>query len=177
MRRLGAWFAWVALLCAGVAATSAAAQTLVRPSEVVYVHGTAMQAHQVVTPEELAAQPAEIVGTFTQARGAPGSETRTTVRGVRLAPWIERLGLRPAARADWKNLLVTVTATDGYRAHFTWAELVNTPAGEGALLLFERDGRPLDPREGRIALMATADHRLGARHVRNVLRIEVRAVD
>jgi hypothetical protein len=39
--------------------------------------------------------------------------------------------------------------------------------------LYERDGQPLEPREGRLALQSTADFRLGARHVRNVLRIEV----
>lgn len=50
---------------------------------------------------------------------------------------------------------------------------MNTTVGDGALLVFERDGRPLDEHEGRIALLSTADFRLGARHVRNVLRIEV----
>lgn len=98
------------------------------------------------------------------------------MRGLKLAPFLEGLGFKPAARADWKNLIVIVTATDGYRAHVTWVELSNTPVGEGALLLFERDGQPLDEREGRIALLSTADFRLWARHVRNVLRIEVRAV-
>ncbi len=159
------------------AVTAAGAQTLVRPSEVVYVHGSAMQAHRILTPAEIAAQPGDAVGSFTQSRGTPGAETRSTVRGARLAPLIERLGLKPAARANWKNLLVTVTATDGYTAHFTWTELTNTPVGEGVLLLFERDGQPLDAREGHVALLSAGDFRLGARHVRNVVRIEVRAVD
>jgi hypothetical protein len=162
---------------AAFAAVTARAQTLVRPSEVLYVHGSAMAAGHVLTPEDLAKQPAETVGTFVQSRGTPGQETRSAVRGARIAPLVERLGLKPAARSDWKNLLVTVTATDGYRAHFTWTELVNSPVGEGALLVFERDGQPLDLREGRIAVYSGADFRLGARHVRNAVRLEVRPID
>ena len=161
-----------ALLARGVAQ----AQDNARPSEVLYLHGSALRQHRILTPAELAAQPAETIASFVQSRGAPGSESRTTVRGVRLARLIERSGLTQAARNDWKNLLVTVTATDGYRAQFTWVELTNTVAGEGVLVLFEREGAPLDAREGRIALLATGDLRLGARHVRNALRIEVRAV-
>jgi hypothetical protein len=169
LRAIGLAFALLAL--------TAHAQNPARPSEVVYLHGSAIAPHRVITRDELAQQPAEAIGEFTQSRGAPGAESRSTVRGVRLVRLIERMGLTPAARANWKNLLVTVTATDGYTAQFTWAELSNTPAGEGVLLLFERDGQPLDAREGRIALIATGDLRLGARHVRNVLRIEVRALD
>ena len=50
-----------------------------------------------------------------------------------------------------------VTATDRYRAVFSWPEITNTAVGDGVLLLFERDGKPLDEREGRIALVSTAD--------------------
>lgn len=157
-----------------VVPASLRAQTLVRSSEVVYLHGAALQVNHVLTPGDLAAQPPELLGSFTQTRANERSEQRSTARGVRLAPLIERLGLRPEARADWKNLWVTVTATDGYRAQFSWVELVNSPVGNGVLVIFERDGMPLEPREGRIALLSTADFRLGARHVRNALRIEVR---
>lgn len=161
------------LLSAAAFAGAAHAQQLARASEVVYLHGSAISPHRIYTPEELAAMPADMLASFVQSRGAPGAEQRSTVRGVRLGKLVER-SLTPVARADWKNLVVTATATDGYRAQFSWAELTNTAEGEGVLVLFERDGRPLEPREGRIALMATGDFRLGARHVRNLLRIEVR---
>ncbi|NDZ12375.1 hypothetical protein [Variovorax sp. WS11] len=49
--------------------------------------------------------------------------------------------------------------------------------GEGVLVLFERDGRALDEREGRIALLSAADRQLGPRHVRNLVRIELRQLD
>lgn len=167
----------VVAIALSIAACGAAfAQYPARASEVLYVHGSAVQPHRIYTPQELAAMPPETIGEFSQSRGQPGAETRTTIRGVKLVRLIERMGLAPAARNDWKNLLVSVTATDGYRAHFTWTELSNTAAGESVLVVFERDGKPLEPREGLIALQAPADLRLGARHVRNALRIEVRAV-
>jgi len=72
---------------------------------------------------------------------------------------------------------VIATATDGYRAVFTWAELSNTPAGDGVLVPYERDGEPLGAREGQISLLATGDLRLGARHVRNLVKLQVRQLD
>ncbi len=164
------------ILVLALAAVGAFAQQPVRPSEALYVFGTALRQHRVLTPADLAAQPPQAIGSFVQARGEPGQESRSTVRGVRLASLVDAAGLTETARADWKNLLVTVTATDGYRAQFTWAELTNTAAGQGVLVLFERDGQPLDAREGRIALLATGDLRQGPRHVRNALRVEVRPV-
>ena len=124
----------------------------------------------------LAAFDARQIGSFTQTRSGQGVETQSTVRGVKLAALIESAGLAVKGRNDWKTLVVTVTATDGYRALFSWPELTNTASGDGVLVLFERDGKPLDDREGRIALMATGDRSLGPRYVRNLARIEVRAV-
>lgn len=56
-------------------------------------------------------------------------------------------------------------------------ELFLSPIGDGALVYYERDGQPLDDREGRIALVSLQDTSRGARHVRAVQRIEIRRVD
>lgn len=125
---------------------------------------------------ELAAFPASAVGQFTQTRSGQAVPT-STVRGVRLAALIERAGLVTPGRNDWKSLVVIATATDGYRAVFSWPEITNTAVGEGVLVVFERDGQALDDREGRIALMSTADRQTGPRHVRNLARLEVRSLD
>jgi hypothetical protein len=150
----------------------ATAQTSPRPSEVVYLFG-ALQTNRVLTADDLRTMPAAMQQSFTQTRTGAGTEQRSTLRGVKLPALLEQIGLNAQARAEWKNLLVTATATDGYRAVFTWPELINTPTGEGVLVVYERDGQPLEPREGRLALQSTADFRLGARHVRNLLRIEI----
>ncbi|MFM2397877.1 MAG: hypothetical protein RL341_34 [Pseudomonadota bacterium] len=150
--------------------------TTPRASTILYVFGNALQANSVLRPEDLRQLPEAMQSSFTQTRSVAGSEQKTTVRGVKLPALIERLGLSNAGKANWKTLLITCTATDDYRAIFTWPELINSPAGEGVLVLHERDGQSLVAREGLIALQTTGDFRLGARHVRNLLRIEVSVV-
>jgi hypothetical protein len=150
--------------------------TTPRASTVFYLFGNALQANSVLSPEDLRKLPEAMQGSFTQTRSVAGSEQKTTVRGVKLPALIERLGLSNAGKTNWKTLLITCTATDDYRAIFTWPELTNSPAGEGVLVLHERDGLPLNEREGLIALQTAGDFRLGARHVRNLLRIEVNVI-
>jgi Oxidoreductase molybdopterin binding domain len=172
IRSRHAWMKVIVLIAAYALSTWSTAQTSSRPSEVVYVFGT-LQTNRVLTPDDLRAMPAAMQQNFTQTRTVGGAEQRTTLRGVKLPALLEHIGLNLQARAEWKTLLVTATATDGYRTVFTWPELINTPTGGGVLLVYERDGQPLEAREGRLALLSTADFRLGARHVRNLLRIEV----
>lgn len=150
--------------------------TVPRASTMLYVFGNALQANTVLSPAQLRGMPEAMQSPFTQTRTVAGKEQKTTVRGVKLPPLIEQIGLNASGRANWKTLLITCTATDDYRAIFTWPELINSPAGEGVLVLHERDGQPLNEREGLIALQTTGDFRLGARHVRNLLRIDVSVV-
>jgi hypothetical protein len=156
--------------------TAALAQTSIRLD----VNG-AVKTPLQIDAAALAAFPAESIGQFAQTRtgagAAAGGAAQTTVRGVKIAALIERAGLVTPGPNDWKKLVVIATATDGYRAVFSWPEIRNTAVGDGALVLFERDGQPLDEREGRIALMSTGDRQLGPRHVRNLVRIEVRSLD
>lgn len=159
------------ILLAFVLAASAA--SFAQPSAQLTVTGE-VKASLTLAADDLRAFPAEQQASFTQTRGTPGQENRSTVRGVRLKAIVERAGLLAGARNDWKTTLVIATATDGYRAVFSWPELSNTAAGEGVLVLYERDGRPLDAREGQLALLSTNDVRLGARHVRNLQKIELR---
>lgn len=98
--------------------------------------------------------------TDTEAR-APG--VVLTVRGA--GPATDR-----GARAG----VVEAVATDGYRAVFSWGELLNATAGQQALIITALDGQPLDDAEGPLALRALADLRPGPRHVRNLCGLVVR---
>ena len=158
------------LLCA--LWTTAAAQ----PSQQLIVSG-ALRQTLILDASALAAFPAKDIGRFTQTRSGQGTDSQSTVRGVKLAALIERAGLAASGSNDWKTLIVIATATDGYRAVFSWPEITNTAVGDGVLVLFERDGKALDDREGRIALVSTADQRLGPRHVHNLVRIEIRSLE
>lgn len=104
--------------------------------------------------------------------GRREERTRAYV-GVLLRDLLDRAKLVETSRHDLRRSVVVATATDGYKAVFSWAELYLSPIGEGALVYYERDGRPLDDREGRIALISLKDVRAGPRHVRWLQKIEV----
>jgi hypothetical protein len=151
---------------------SVMAQSAPQPSDKLSVSG-AVQKSRSFSAEDLRSLPAPMQQTFTQSRIVGGVEQRSSVRGVKLPALLEYVGIGAQALGTWKTLLVTATATDDYRAVFTWAELINTPIGDGVLVIFERDGRPLDAREGSVALQSTLDFRLGARHVRNLKSLTI----
>jgi hypothetical protein len=69
---------------------------------------------------------------------------------------------------------VLATASDGYEAVFSWAELFISPVGDSVFVVYERDGAPLADDEGRIALIVTTDQR-PVRHVKWLQTLTLRA--
>ncbi len=117
--------------------------------------------------------PADQAASAAMTRSAQGQEVATTARGVSLAAIVKRAGLVEPDHNSWKHTVVLATATDGYSVAFSWPELVNTDTGSGVLVVYERDGKPLDDAEGPIALVSAKDQRTGPRHVRWLQRIDV----
>jgi DMSO/TMAO reductase YedYZ molybdopterin-dependent catalytic subunit len=79
-------------------------------------------------------------------------------------------------RHDLRRSTVVVTATDGYQAVFSWAELFISPIGDGALIIFERDNLPLPANEGPLALLSLRDTQPGPRHVKWLQKVEIRRI-
>jgi len=104
-------------------------------------------------------------------------QTTSVVKGVRISTLFMKVKLAVEGKHDWKHLVIIGTATDGYQAVFSWPELVNTAVGDQALVIFERDAKPLDAREGSIALYSGADMHAGPRNVRWLKTLEVRRLD
>jgi DMSO/TMAO reductase YedYZ molybdopterin-dependent catalytic subunit len=96
--------------------------------------------------------------------------------GVRLTDVLEEADIRRDARHALRRSYVVATASDGFKAVFSWGELYNTPVGAGVVIAFDRDGLPLRDGEGRIALVSLEDARPGTRHVKWLSRIEVKRV-
>jgi DMSO/TMAO reductase YedYZ molybdopterin-dependent catalytic subunit len=96
--------------------------------------------------------------------------------GIRLIDLLEEADIRQDDRHALRRTYVVAVATDGYQAVFSWGELFNTPVGQGVMVAFERDALPLRDGEGRIALVSTADNRIGVRHVKWLTKIDVRRV-
>ena len=130
-----------------------------------------------LTPEALATFPAQAPAEIPIV-GRTGQTLRVLkgYTGARLTDVLDKAGLAGATHDDLKRTVVIATASDDYKAVFSWSELYNTAVGEGVLVLYAREGKPLDDGEGRIALISLRDLHTGPRHVRWLKEVQVRRV-
>jgi hypothetical protein len=96
--------------------------------------------------------------------------------GVRLIDVLNKAGLAVADLDALKKTIIVASASDGYKAVFSWNELFNTPVGAGVLVLHAREGRPLGDEEGRIALISIQDLHTGPRHVRWLKDVQIQQI-
>jgi DMSO/TMAO reductase YedYZ molybdopterin-dependent catalytic subunit len=94
-------------------------------------------------------------------------------RGARLTDVLDAVGLQLDGHKDGRRMVVVARATDGYLVTFSWNELYNTDIGKDVLIAWEKDGKPLEPKEGQLLLISGKDIKTGPRHVRNLSAIEV----
>ena len=97
-----------------------------------------------------------------------------TFKGVSLRTLLEAAVVVSRDHNDMKKMAVIAKASDGYAVVFSWNEIFNTAVGEGVLVVFEKDGKPLGEDEGNIAMISAKDVHTGARHVKWLQSIEVR---
>ncbi|MDC8756320.1 molybdopterin-dependent oxidoreductase [Janthinobacterium fluminis] len=95
-------------------------------------------------------------------------------KGVRLRDILEKAVLASSGHNSVKSMAIIATASDHYKAVFSWAELFNSEIGDGVMVFFEKDGKALGDEEGRIAMVSMKDTRTGPRHVKWLQSIEVR---
>ncbi|MBA5690219.1 molybdopterin-dependent oxidoreductase [Rugamonas apoptosis] len=98
------------------------------------------------------------------------------VRGVRLRDLLDQASIAAPGHHDLRKTIVVAKASDGYLAIFSWNELYNAPLGNDVLVYFEKEGKPLDDDEGRIAMVSSGDVRTGPRHVKWLQSVEVRRI-
>lgn len=105
-----------------------------------------------------------------------GRHIRTVrhMRGVLLTRLLDEAGMPLLPRSKCKQMIVAVTARDGYACLFTWHELYNSAIGKGAMLLVEQDGCVLPATAGGLQLISLRDLRLGPRQAAAVTGISVR---
>ena len=169
----------VLALCALTVATATFAQTPPSGSTSLLVLGN-VESNLTLTVGDLQRLPVQRVEDVRQIRmaGAPGKDGEQTRRyaGVLLRDVLNSAKLIEKERHDLRRSIVVATATDGYQAVFSWAELFLSPIGDGALVIFERDGAPLPASEGPLALVSLRDTQPGPRHVKWLAKLEVRRV-
>lgn len=96
-----------------------------------------------------------------------------TCKGVLLRDVLDKAGIVFEEKRDFNRIIITATATDGFRTHWTWHEIYNSESGNHIFIVTERDGKALSVKEGDFMLLSVKDLKIGPRHVRWVTSIEV----
>jgi DMSO/TMAO reductase YedYZ molybdopterin-dependent catalytic subunit len=102
--------------------------------------------------------------------------TLTGYTGVLLKDVLDAAVIESHGRDDLKKIIIVATASDEYKAVFSWNEIYNTEIGEGVMVLYAHDGQPLADAEGHIALISAKDLHTGPRFVRWLQSINVEQV-
>jgi DMSO/TMAO reductase YedYZ molybdopterin-dependent catalytic subunit len=163
-------------LCAAIATAVVLAQSAPQGTTALLVSGNVESKLTlgISDLQRLAVQRVEDVRQIkTEGKAKDGEQTRRYT-GVLLRDVLTSAKPIEKERHDLRRSVVIATATDGYQAVFSWAELFLSPIGEGALIIFERDGAPLAASEGPIALVSLGDMQPGPRHVKWLAKIEIR---
>ena len=159
--------------------TSVVAQTTPRHATELVVEGN-VENRLSLTVADLRRLPVQQVQDVRQVRiaGAPAADGGATRRyaGVLLRDVIAAAKPVERERHDLRRSIVVATATDGYQTVFSWAELFLSPIGDGAMVVFERDGAPLAASEGPFAIVSLKDTQPGPRHVKWLERLELRRI-
>ncbi len=94
-------------------------------------------------------------------------------RGVLLADIINKTDVLITDHNDTKKMFLIASSNDGYKAVFSWQEVFNTSVGEGIMVLFEREGKPLYDGTGPVDLLSAEDFLSGPRYVKQLANVEI----
>jgi DMSO/TMAO reductase YedYZ molybdopterin-dependent catalytic subunit len=116
--------------------------------------------------------PAEIQNLQMVCESGP-HEGRSSYRGVLLTAILDKADIimREYDSPGW--IYITVTSSDGHWVLFSYQELYNSPVGDQAVVVVERNGQPLGEHEGEIAFISANDKIPGPRKMRYLQRIQV----
>jgi DMSO/TMAO reductase YedYZ molybdopterin-dependent catalytic subunit len=115
--------------------------------------------------------------TLVDRRARDGAPAESTLGGVLLRDVLDRAKLVERKPKDLRKTLIIARARDDYLALFTWVELYLLSAGQGVLVVLDRDGSALPPSEGPLTLVSLRDERPGPRHLKWLESIEARIIE
>jgi DMSO/TMAO reductase YedYZ molybdopterin-dependent catalytic subunit len=128
--------------------------------------------------KSLPVQRVDDIRTVTETSGATApAEVTSHYVGCLLRDVLERAKPVEKGRFGFRKSVVIATASDGYRAIFSWSELYLSPIGDGVLVIYERDGASLADDEGKIALVSLRDTKPGPRHVKWLQSVDLRTLN
>ena len=98
-------------------------------------------------------------------------------KGVLLTDIVNLTEVIAPEHNDTKKTYLVAISEDGYKTLFSWQELYNSATGEGVLVIFEKEGRPLYENHSSADLISVMDILPGPRWVKNIRRIEIKILD
>jgi len=165
--------------CAAIVTTFAFAQSTPQGANTLQVRGNVERELTLGLSDlkGLAVQRVKDVRQITMPRvTGESSERKRRYTGVLLRDVLTSAKPVEKQRHDLRKSIVVATATDGYLAVFSWAELFLSPIGDGVLVVYERDGAPLPEKKGPLVLVSLRDTRSGPRHVKWLQKVDIRRV-
>ncbi len=110
---------------------------------------------------------------ITNHLGERKSEARA-LKGVLLKEVLESVEINAENPRVLSEYYFVCKANDGYTVVYSWNELFNTPTGNTAYLVTEREGKSLTEMSDAILMISPGDFKTGRRHVKALASIEVR---
>ena len=94
-------------------------------------------------------------------------------QGVLLRTILDRADILLKEHRSPNWIYITLSSNEGDGAIFFMNEIYNTPVGELAYVIFEKEENRLDQNEGTIGFISASDYRPGPRLIRSLQRIEI----
>jgi len=99
------------------------------------------------------------------------------VKGLLLTDLLENVRIKVDKAKQYSELVVLLTASDGYKNVYSWNELFNTEVGKHVYIITEMDGKTIDEMPNAIIAVSTADMNAGARYFKGLQKIEIKRVE
>jgi hypothetical protein len=164
---------YVVLLLLSVSCLQALAQHDVPPTTEFKISG-AVKKTMTVTSSALQHMPQDAIGDvmITNHRGDPKT-TLKQLKGILLKTLLDSAGIISQKPKDLSELMIRLTASDGYKNVYSWNELFNTEVGNHVYIITSADGKPIDQVDGRILVLSLSDIVSGRRHLKGLAAVEV----
>lgn len=143
------------------------------PSDQLIISGK-VEKEQVFTIADLMRLPMQNIGDvlITNHLGEPRGTTKN-MRGVLLKDVFAQISIQAESPKVLSEFYLVMIASDGYKVVFSWNELFNSPTGEKAYLVLEKEGKAGMEMPERILLICPSDYKTGRRYVKGLSRIVV----
>ncbi len=100
-------------------------------------------------------------------------ESSVSYKGAKLIDILDKAVVDISEKNGRNKIYVVATASDGYKALFSYQELENSVIGDKVIVFYEKNGSEVPDYEGKIGLISANDKKTGPRHIRSLKNIEI----